>query len=131
MPDERATLSLERTFSEDEYGLLSLGHIPQEMEDRWFAYLDGDWLSFHRSWTGYCIYQVRLARESAGYRVAEAWVNRDPDQYPSKSDESDVAILSGLLIDGLLLQKRLGADGLREMLRHFQRAFGSSRDAIP
>jgi hypothetical protein len=115
---------LDRTFTEEEYQLLSLGLIPEVMEDKWFIYLDGDWLSFHRSWTGYCIYQVRLAHEDGTYRIAEVWVNRDPAQYSSQDAESDAAILSRILIDSFLLDRRLGPDGLREMHQHIRRTQG-------
>jgi hypothetical protein len=107
MPAARASLDLNRTFSEEEQQLLCLGRIPEVMEDKWFIYLDGDWLSFHRSWTEYGIYQVRLAHEDGVYRVAEALVNRDPAQYSSQDAERDAAILSDVLIDNLLLGRRM------------------------
>jgi hypothetical protein len=62
-PAARVSLDLNRTFSGEEHQLLCLGLIPEVMEDKWFSHVDGDWLSFHRSWTGYCIYLVRLAHE--------------------------------------------------------------------
>jgi hypothetical protein len=103
MPAARARLDLDRTFTEEEYQLLRLGLIPEVMEDKWFIYLDGDWHSFHRSWTGYCIYQVRLAHDDSAYQIAEAWVNRDPAQYTSQDAESDMTTLSSVLIDQFLL----------------------------
>ena len=124
MPAARARLDLNRTFTDEEYQLLSLGRIPEVMEDKWFIYLDGDWISFHRSWTGYCIYQVRLAYEDGQYRIAEVWVNRDPAQYSGQDAESDAVILSGVLIDSFLLDSRMGIDGMREMPRHYQRTHG-------
>jgi hypothetical protein len=54
MPAARASLIFNRTFPEEEYQLLGLGLIPEVMEDKWFIYLDGDWLVVHRGWTGYC-----------------------------------------------------------------------------
>ena len=50
------------------------------MDDKWFFYLEKDWLYIHRSWTGFCIFQVRLERFEDGYQIAEAWVNDDPEQ---------------------------------------------------
>lgn len=81
MPELKAKLPYERAFSRDEFERISLGLKPETMEGKWFIFLDGEWLSFHRSWTGICVYQVRLEQTANGHRVAEAWVNRDPEQY--------------------------------------------------
>ncbi len=79
IPELNTQLQLERTFTLKEYEHLSWGQIPQEMEDKWFTYLEDDWLYFHRSWTGFCIYQVSLKQIGDNYIVGEAWVNRDPE----------------------------------------------------
>lgn len=131
MPGRRARLAWERHFTAEEYTRLSWGHIPQEMEDRWFVFMepdeDGDHLYFHRSWTGYCIYQVRLAPDGDGYGVRAVYVNRDPDQYRSQSEASDLALLVELLIDGLLLRQgpRLGPD---DLLRHLRNVHTAPRE---
>jgi hypothetical protein len=78
--------------------------IPEEMEDKWFVYEDGGRLFFHRSWTGICIYEVVFRKTPAGHEVAEAWVNRDPEQYTAVDDEYDARLLSWL-IDVLLLKR--------------------------
>ena len=101
MPDARALLSFERTLSSSEYQRLSQGFIPREMEDKWFVFLERDWLYFHRSWTGYCIYQVRLRDEEGRYVIAEAWASRDAEQYLNTDDGVDVRSLHRL-IDWLL-----------------------------
>lgn len=31
---------------------LKRGFVPVQMEHKWFIYFEGDWLRFHRSWTG-------------------------------------------------------------------------------
>jgi len=82
LPQQRATVSLDRTFSEEEYELIRRGVIPEVMEDKWFIFLEEDVLYFHRSWTGFCIYQVRMKKEGAEYRVVEALVNRNPLSFP-------------------------------------------------
>jgi ribA/ribD-fused uncharacterized protein len=102
LPEARTRLTIERTFSPKEYERVRRGVIPQEMEDKWFIFLEDDWLYFHRSWTGFCIYQVRLEPVADGYRVAEVWVNRDPEQYTQTEDSQDVSSLHRL-IDAVLL----------------------------
>ena len=104
MPDAKTRLELDRTFTANEYQRLERGLIPQQMEDKWFIYLEGEWLSFHRSWTGYCIYRVRLRQERDTYAVTEAWVNRDFNQYRSRNDRVDLETLT-FLIERLLLGK--------------------------
>ena len=104
MSEARTRLFLDRTFSREEYERISLGHIALDMDDRWDSYLENEWLYFHRSWTGFCIYQLRLEAAGNAYRIAEAWVNRDREQYRGSDDSHDAAFLS-FLIDRDLLGK--------------------------
>ena len=46
------------SFNDAEYQKMAQGLVPQAMEDKWFAYLDGSNLYFHRSWTGQAVYRV-------------------------------------------------------------------------
>ena len=103
LPQQRATVSLERTFSEEEYELIRRGVIPEMMEDKWFIFLEEDVLYFQRSWTGFCIYQVRLKKEGAEYRVVEALVNRNSSEF-STTDDKYIVDLLNFLIDSFLLQ---------------------------
>jgi len=102
MPESRSCLAFAREFTQEEYNQISLGLIPQEMEDKWFIFLEDNQFFFYRSWTGHCIYQLRLERKEQGYSVAEAWVNRDSKQYSNIDDKHDIALLN-FLIDNLLL----------------------------
>jgi hypothetical protein len=105
MPDEKQKLAFTRVFSSSEYKLLQMGFIPDEMEEKWFIYMEKDWLYFHRSWTGICIYRMHLERAKGGYEVIETWVNRDPEQYSDTDDQRDIARLN-LLIDQFLIGKK-------------------------
>ena len=80
MSELRIQLQVEEVFTREEYKYLSWGLIPVSMDDKWFIYLEDNWLYFHRSWTGFCIFQVRLEKFEDGYQIAEAWVNDDPEQ---------------------------------------------------
>ena len=105
MPIQHAPLLLNRVFSGDQAALLRLGFAPREMQDKWFIYFENDVLYFHRSWTGYCIYQVFFAAEAGGaLRMTRAIVNRDPQQYQETHDERDVETISQVM-DAFLLQK--------------------------
>ena len=104
MPESKARLQIDRTYSPEEYENIKFGFIPRVMEDKWFIYIDEDWMHLHRSWTGFCIYQVRLERIDDEYMIAEASVNRDPNQYTGADTAHDARLLV-FLIDRLLLGK--------------------------
>lgn len=80
------------------------GLVPREMEDKWFICVHDGWLLFHRSWTGACIYGLRLDGSPAGVRVVDSWVNRDPNQYKGTDIEYDRKLLR-FLIDAFLLHR--------------------------
>ncbi len=92
MPERHETFVLHRSFSDAEMDVLRRGSIPQEMEDKWFWYMEGSTLWAHRSWTGYCIYRIDFQED---HHVVT--VNRDPEQYGCTSIEEDAASLNRLL----------------------------------
>ena len=97
LPEARARLAIDRAYSAEEFARIAQGFVPASTDDRWFICLDDDWLAIHRSWTGHCIYRVRFARHGDRYRIAEAWANRDPEQYRRTDDAADVADLLRLI----------------------------------
>jgi hypothetical protein len=102
LPDARAPLAYTRTFDAQEHARVTKGLVPEEMEDKWFIFYEAPWLFLHRSWTGTCIYAVRLRAERAGSVVEEALVNRAPEQYRETDDSHDLALLA-FLVERLLL----------------------------
>jgi hypothetical protein len=104
MPEIKEKLQVNRTFSEEEYRHMQKGLIPKDMDDRWFIYFEDDWLFFHRSWTGYCVYQVRLEPCASGWCIAETWVNGDREQFRPQSTKDSEKLLLGV-IDHVLLNK--------------------------
>jgi len=101
MPQECRPLTFQRAYSPADFEIVSMGLIPQEMEDKWFIYYEAPWLYLHRSWTGYCIYKVRFEVCDEIVTVAETLVNRDLAQYTETDDQRDAGIL-GRLIDALI-----------------------------
>ncbi|MBI2840759.1 MAG: hypothetical protein HYX75_20775 [Acidobacteria bacterium] len=106
MPQETFVLGYRGELSSEEFERISCGLIPQEMEDKWFIYLDGTTLYLHRSWTGVCVYQVEFEEEAGRYSVRRALVNRDQTQYQGTDDAYDSALLH-FLISNLLLGKQV------------------------
>jgi hypothetical protein len=103
MPAQRSRLAIKRAFTGQEYERIRLGLVPESMEDKWFMFTEVDTLYVHRSWTGYCIYQLTLVKEGTGYVVGEALANRDESQYSGGSDSYDAKMLM-FLVDHLLLK---------------------------
>ena len=93
MPDQHDTFILYRSFDKQEMMALRRGNIPQSMEDKWFWYMEDDTLWAHRSWTGYCIYQIDF--KSGNDHVVT--VNRNPEQYRCTSIDEDIKNLNELL----------------------------------
>ncbi len=104
LPSERTTVFVERVFSEEEMDRIRRGLVPEQMEDKWFIYWKDDALFFHRSWTGYCIYIVHFAAENGSWKMIQAEVTRDTEQYTLTSDERDAEMIS-YLVDVLLLRR--------------------------
>jgi hypothetical protein len=95
-------MDLSLLFSDREAEQMAKGHIPEDMDDKWFIFFEEGWLYFHRSWTGHCIYAVRLASSPAGMRIAEAWVNRNKYEYNSAGMDSDNRMVEQLFRTHLL-----------------------------
>jgi hypothetical protein len=106
LPEQKSRLAFQRTFTPQEIDRISLGLIPEAMEDKWFIYLEDQVLYFHRSWTGFCIYELHLELADDVWVIRETWVNRDNEQYRTEAttEDYDRALLS-FLIDNLLLRK--------------------------
>jgi hypothetical protein len=76
--------------------------VAQSMEDRWHVFFRDPWLTFVRSWSGFCIYKVLIEKTDEDYRVAKVLINRDRPQYGG-DDTREEAKLLALLLDGILL----------------------------
>jgi 8-oxo-dGTP diphosphatase len=82
LPEQRARIDLDLPFTRQEMATIKRGFIPKEMEDKWFIFFEDNTLFCHRSWTGYCVYEVYFERRTATH----ALVNRDPEQYSATDD---------------------------------------------
>jgi hypothetical protein len=104
LPAKREKLAFHHDYFIKQYEKISLGLIPEVMEDKWFVFMENNILSFHRSWTGVCIYEVHFEKVDDKYLVKEAWVNRDSQQYKEIDSDYDCELLN-FLIENLLLGK--------------------------
>lgn len=69
----RAPVPLARRFSAAELDALRRGVVPTVMEERWFVYTEGDTTYFHRSWTGYGVFELTVRPDGDGAVVDQAW----------------------------------------------------------
>jgi len=59
-PIEREEFNVDWTFPVEMGQRMTAGHIPEGMDDRWFILMENGWLLFHRSWTGHCIFGLKV-----------------------------------------------------------------------
>lgn len=104
MKESRARLESDARFSMGDYYRLRLGFVPRDMDDKWYLYFENDCIFIHRSWTGKCVYQARLARAGGGDAViAEAYVQLDERPGPYHLEEEAARMIE--LIRGYMLPK--------------------------
>ena len=132
MPAAHKELPLSGTYSTEEYEKMSYGFLPKGQDDRWFIYMEGNWLYFHRSWTGTCVFQMQFVPKGDHYQAVKAIANRDSEQYRSTNDQQDVKLLS-FLVDNLLLGQFATLPMPKKMStadqqRHQQHVMGKQRD---
>lgn len=101
-PDEREYFEFPMEFSTLDWEKMKLGYIPKNDDDKWFIFFEDGWLYFHRSWTGSCIYGVRLGNSPNGVRITSAWASRDREVYKSPGLEADIRAVHGLIHTRLL-----------------------------
>lgn len=134
MPEAHKALEIEGSYTRDEYVTISQGLIPQSAQDKWFIYLEGEWLSFHRSASGSCIFKLKLTWGDEGVAATTLLVNQDPTQFKSDNDEYNLALVA-YLIETLLLgrfapfpqPKQLGKD---DQARHQQHVMGKGDGSL-
>lgn len=102
LPRLRKRIALDLIYDDNAMARITRGFLPAAMEDKWFAWFEEPILHFHRSWTGFCLYQVNFVREREGWRAAFAFVNRNAKQYGCEDDEEDRRLIPNL-IDSLLV----------------------------
>lgn len=87
----------DRLYSQEEFEKIAAGVIPKQMEDKWFIFYEEPWLYFHRSWTGFCIFEVRFELVTEGVKLAEIHINCSDTQCWGIDDERDIAFITSIL----------------------------------
>lgn len=101
MPEAHCKIELNLKISLRRMDELSEGFEPEEMEQKWLWYVTEKVLYLHRSWTGYCIYEVHFDEQQDGSCIAiYALVNRDPSQYTNTKNTEDKKMLKQFIVNG-------------------------------
>ncbi len=102
MPEQRERLPFKAVYSGKDVEKIKYGYIPEEMEDKWFIYFDDNFLYFHRSWTGYCLFIVKFNSSKLRLEVSDVWVNQDSLQYKESDMKRNLDLLKALINNKLL-----------------------------
>ncbi|MGB3511189.1 MAG: hypothetical protein WBA93_18525 [Microcoleaceae cyanobacterium] len=90
---------IEEIYTKAELERITMGLIPQSMDDKWFIFYEEPWLYLHRSWTGLCIFKVCFEVVDEYAAVTEAWVNREPGERCGNMDIVEEKFLLEILLD--------------------------------
>lgn len=104
LPDNRELLHFTATYRTMDAAVIRRGLVPEKENGQWFIYHEDGWVFLHDSRTGACIYWLKLVDDTAGVRVVESWVNREPGQHAETDVDYDRLVLA-YWIDRLLLGK--------------------------
>ena len=78
----RRSLGCDRLLTAPELANVCEGHLPRDMDDKWFCFVENDRLYLHRSWTGNAIFEADIHRHpNSGAAVTNVSRNADPSQF--------------------------------------------------
>lgn len=91
MPENHAVVYPSRLVFAERMERLKMGIKPETMEDKWFLFYENDVLYAHRSWTGYCIYELHFkALPNGSYQIEKLLINHDLTQYQYGEDTAEM-----------------------------------------
>jgi hypothetical protein len=105
MPVTYETTFLNKELAAGEYQALLSGFLPRDMDDRWFMYANEGYVYLHRSWTGHCIFRLKIEVKKEGCLLTELRINRDTNQYKSTNVEADKNEVDSILSYLIALKK--------------------------
>eukprot|EP00123_Amoebidium_parasiticum_P021604 comp7036_c0_seq1/m.2776 comp7036_c0_seq1/g.2776 ORF comp7036_c0_seq1/g.2776 comp7036_c0_seq1/m.2776 type:complete len:190 (-) comp7036_c0_seq1:272-841(-) len=84
------------SFSSNEWEMVQKGLVPQDMDERWFIYCEGRTVYFHRSWSGFCVYELDVREQGGRWVAVQAMANRDKGQYTGTDEDGDLQTIKAL-----------------------------------
>lgn len=85
------------TLKKDEFNILSMGHIPEVMEDHWFMYCDENSVNYFRSWTGIQIFKGYFKPVGDSYIIYLLEINDNTDEYSEKNINNSLNLFNNLI----------------------------------
>jgi O-acetyl-ADP-ribose deacetylase (regulator of RNase III) len=76
-------------LSQQDMQAIATGYAPMDMNDKWLAFMEGNRLFIHRSWTGHGIYEVTFAAKQTGFVATSAKIESDPARQRGDFDPDD------------------------------------------
>ena len=67
---------------------------PSGMDDRWYVTCESDIINFYRTWTGSCIYRVKMNNEKN--RLIQLDINNNLEQYKFSNIEEEIVLFDSI-----------------------------------
>lgn len=97
MTDLKVRIPLELIYTKKEFGLISEGFIPRDMDDRWVIVAEDEHIFIYRSSTGVMIYDCLFEKRGDEMYVSSMYANRNSHEYSNTDDENDIHAVKYLL----------------------------------
>lgn len=85
-------------LTQEEFEVLSMGHIPEVMEDHWFMYCDDNSVNYFRSWTGLQLFKGYYKFENNNYIIYAVEINNDKDVYRETNMNRALKLFTDLIV---------------------------------
>jgi hypothetical protein len=79
-------------LTDKEFETVLNGKISRSMDEKWNIIFNDGWLYFHRSWTGKCIYKVKVEKFDAVNFITTVQINNSKDEYKMEDVKSEIII---------------------------------------
>lgn len=92
-------------LTQEEFEVLSMGHIPEVMEDHWFMYCDNNSVNYFRSWTGIQIFKGYYKLENDVYIIYALEINDNKDEYNETDINRSLKLFNDLIVSKCKMYK--------------------------
>lgn len=98
MPEQNEEMAIRMRFSSEQMKRIRFGFIPPGMDFKWFIYYEKETLHFHRSWTGFCVFQLNFTETEKGGAIAQRLlINRNTEEYKGPNAQKCLKTVSQLI----------------------------------
>lgn len=85
-------------LTQKEFEILSMGHIPEVMEDHWFMYCDKSSVNYFRSWSGIQIFKGYYKLDNNSYIIYALEINDNKDEYNETDINKSLKLFNDLIV---------------------------------